>query len=151
MMQAAYKTYWGFCFFCFFPFLLFGQNGENPLPFVYEEPKFDTAPQFPGGSNVLINYLQESIIYPQHELEKKIEGNVLLKFMVSEKGDVYNVQVLNGVPGGANLAAEAKRVISQMPKWIPARKNGKNVEAEYILSVPFYINNKQKVKTTSPH
>ena len=65
--------------------------------------------------------------------------NVFVKFDVTKKGKVINVQVTNGVPGGPNLAKEALRLIQSMPDWIPATMKGKPVEAEYNLVIPFKI------------
>jgi len=130
--------------FCFLLLLLTtksatAQNEENPLPYAYKEPAFDTAPQYPGGSDAMMKYFKDSIRYPEPEKTKQLQGNVLVKFRVSEKGKIINIQVINGVPGGPNLARETERVIENMPAWIPAIKNGKQVEAEYMLSVPFKL------------
>ncbi|MDP1744209.1 MAG: energy transducer TonB [Bacteroidota bacterium] len=121
----------------------FAQNGEHPLPFVQQEPKYDTAPRFPGGSHAMMKYLDDSIRYPEPERTKFIQGNVMVKFSVTKEGRIIDVQLVNGVPGGPNLARESVRIIQSMPTWIPASKNGKPVEAEYNLSVPFKIKNKR--------
>ncbi|MES2140152.1 MAG: TonB family protein [Bacteroidota bacterium] len=121
----------------------FGQNGEHPLPFIQQEPKYDTAPRFPGGSDAMMKYFEDSIRYPEPERTKFIQGNVMVKFSVTKEGKVIDVQLVNGVPGGPNLAKESVRVIQSMPIWIPASKMGKPVEAECNLSVPFKIKNKR--------
>lgn len=121
----------------------FAQNGENPLPFVHQEPKYDTAPCFPGGPHAMMKYFDDSIRYPEPERTKFIQGNVMVKFSVTKEGRVIDVQVVNGVPGGPNLARESLRIMQSMPIWIPASKNGDPVEAEYTLSVPFKIKNKR--------
>ncbi len=130
--------------FLFFIFILitkssFSQSGENPLPFVYEEPKHDTAPQFPGGTTAMMKYFADSIQYPEPERSKGLEGGVYLKFIVSEEGKIIGVTPINGVPGAPNFVKESIRLMYAMPSWIPAKKNGKPVEAEYNLSVPFTL------------
>lgn len=120
------------------------QNGENPLPYVHQESKFDTAPRFPGGPEAMMKYFQDSIHYPEPEKTKGIQGEVFVKFDVTEEGRVVNVQLVNGVPGGPNFAKEAVRIMESMPAWIPASKNGKPVKAEYTLSVPFKLGNKEQ-------
>lgn len=117
----------------------FAQHGEHPLPFVPQEPKYDTAPRFPGGSYAMMKYFDDSIRYPEPERTKFIQGNVMVKFFVTKEGRIIDVQLVNGVPGGPNLARESVRIIQSMPIWIPASKNGKAVDAEYTLSVPFKI------------
>jgi periplasmic protein TonB len=121
------------------PFICIGQEGENPLPWSPPEPAYDIAPQFPGGPDALNKYFSDSIQYPEPEKSKGIQGYVMLKFEVSKKGEIINVQPVNGVPGGPNLVKEAIRVMLMMPKWIPATKNGKRVQAEYHINVPFKL------------
>lgn len=121
----------------------FAQNGEHPLPFVQQEPKYDTAPRFPGGPHAMMKYFEDSLRYPEPERTKFIQGNVMVKFFVTKDGRIINVQVANGVAGGPNLARESVRIIQSMPIWIPASKKGNPVEAEYTLSVPFKIKNKR--------
>lgn len=123
----------------------FAQDGENPLPFVPHEPLFDTAPCFPGGPPALMKYFEDSIRYPEPEKTKGIQGNVYMKFNVTQEGKITDVKSVNGVPGGPNLAKEAECLLHTMPLWIPANKNGKPVEAEYTLSIPF------KLKNANPH
>lgn len=117
----------------------FAQEGENPLPYVAQKPKFDTAPRYPGGDKAMKKFFEDSIRYPEPEKTKSIQGSVSIKFDVTKKGKVCNVKLINGVPGGPNLAKEAVRVMQTMPLWIPATKNKKPVTAEYYLHVPFVI------------
>lgn len=119
----------------------FAQDGENPLPFVQHEPLFDTAPRFPGGPHALMKYVEDSVRYPEPEKTKGIQGNVYMKFDVTTEGKIINVKAVNGVPGGPNLVKEAERLLQTMPLWLPANKNGNNVEAEYTLSIPFNLKN----------
>ncbi len=115
------------------------QEGENPLPYVMPEPAYDTAPQYPNGTVAMMKFFADSIRYPEPEKSKGLQGNVSLKFIVDSSGAVTHVQLINGVPYAPNLAAEAVRSMYSMPKWIPASKNGKPVQAEYYLSIPFRI------------
>ena len=117
----------------------FAQEGENPLPWNMPEPAYDTAPQYPGGSNAMLQFFADSVRYPEPEKSKGLQGGVSLKFIVDTSGAVTNVQLINGVPYAPNLAKEAVRLMYIMPHWIPATKNSKPVEAEYFLGVPFKI------------
>ncbi len=118
----------------------FAQDGENPLPYVHQEAKFDTAPRFPGGEEAMMKYFADNIIYPQPEKTKGLQGYVSLKFDVTKDGKIINIMATNGVPGAQNLVKEAIRIIKNMPAWIPANKNGIAVDViEYNLNVPFKI------------
>ena len=57
--------------------------------------------------------------------------------MVSETGDVKEVQVLQGVH--PVLDAEAVRVISSSPKWEPALLDGKAVSLTLVTPVIFKL------------
>jgi len=125
--------------FSFFAQLSLAQDGENPLPYAMKEPVYDTAPRFPGGPGAMLKFFEDSIRYPEPERSKLIQGYVSVKFEVTKKGKVVNVKLVNGVPGGPNLAREALRIMHTMPLWIPATKKGKPVLAEYNISIPFKI------------
>ncbi|GDX51259.1 hypothetical protein LBMAG27_03060 [Bacteroidota bacterium] len=112
--------------------LCFAQEGENPLPWNMPEPVYDTAPQYPGGPTAMRQFFADSVRYPEPEKSKGLQGGVYLKFIVDTSGAVTNVQLINGVPYAPNLAKEALRLMYSMPRWIPATKNGKPVEAEYF-------------------
>ncbi|MEO8150086.1 MAG: energy transducer TonB [Bacteroidia bacterium] len=118
----------------------FAQEEENPLPYKFEEPKFDTAPRYPGGENAMFKYFADNIKYPEPEKSKGLEGSVSLKFIVIKEGKITKVEALNGTPGAPNFVKEAIRVLENMPFWIPATKKGKPVDAEYYLTVPFELN-----------
>ena len=72
----------------------FAQDGENPLPYISQESKFDTAPRFPGGTKMMMEYFEKNIRYPEPEKFKKIQGQVSLKFDIEKSGKVINIQLL---------------------------------------------------------
>jgi protein TonB len=117
----------------------FSQGEENPLPWDPPEPVYDTAPRFPGGAEALNKFFADNIQYPEYERSKGIQGNVLVKFTVTKKGKLINIRIVNGVPGGPNLATESVRILEIMPQWLPATKRKRRVEAEHWLSVPFRL------------
>ncbi len=112
---------------------------ENALPYVIKESVYDFAPQFPGGAKALNKYYADSIIYPQDEKERKIQGYVMTTFTVTKKGKIKNIHIVNGVPGGPNFVKETIRLLENMPKWLPATKKGKRVDAEINMSILFKL------------
>jgi hypothetical protein len=110
---------------------------ENPLPYKYHQPEYDTAPMYIGGSAAMMAFIDSSIIFPEPEKTKKLKGNVCVKIDIDSVGQVVKVTSINGVPGAPNFVNEAQRVLLKMPRWIPAKKNGKPISATYYLSVPF--------------
>ena len=100
-------------------------------------------PSFPGGDKALSKYLAESIIYPQEAKEKRIKGRVYLEFVINEEGSVTDVKVIRGT-GNNSLDEEAVRVVKNMPKWIPGKKNGKAVSVKFTVPVEFKLTKKKK-------
>ena len=75
--------------------------------------------------------------YPGPCLDNKVEGRVICRFTITRDGAVKDVTVTKSVD--PLLDKEAVRVISLMPKWIPAKHNGERVDAKYSLPVTFRI------------
>ena len=94
-------------------------------------------PEFPGGEAGLINYLQQNLTYPEEARKYRIQGNVLISFMVEENGAVTSVQVLYGIGGGCD--EEAKHVIAEMPNWKPALKDGKSERVLFKMPISFKL------------
>jgi protein TonB len=98
----------------------------------------EQQPEFPGGTTALMKFLNDNLNYPVVAQENGIKGRVTLKFVVSRDGSVGNIQVLKGVD--PSLDKEAVRVVQSMPKWIPGKQNGKNVNVWFTLPVNFTLN-----------
>lgn len=99
---------------------------------VYE--KVDMMPEFKGGMNGLMTFMGESINYPKGS---KAEGKVLVSFIVDEKGNVTNAEVMKGVD--IELDEEALRVVKSMPKWIPGKVGDKAVKVKMTLPIVFKL------------
>lgn len=95
----------------------------------------EQQPQFPGGNEGLMKYLQETIKYPAEAAKQGIEGRVIVQFVVGSDGTVGNVKLMR--PVNPLLDQEALRVISAMPKWTPGKQDGKPVAVKYTIPVTF--------------
>ena len=97
----------------------------------------EQMPEFPGGMEALFKYMAENMKYPEDAKKQQVEGRVLVQFSVETDGSVSNTEVLMRV--FPSLDAEAVRVISGMPKWIPGKQNGKVVRVKYTIPVSFRL------------
>ncbi len=97
----------------------------------------EVMPEFEGGYEALLKYLQKNIKYPSIAKENQIEGKVVLNFVVNTEGDLSHVSVIRGIGGGCD--EEAIRVVSAMPKWKPGRHNGKTVPVRFTLPISFRL------------
>ncbi|MFO7722752.1 MAG: M56 family metallopeptidase [Bacteroidales bacterium] len=101
----------------------------------------ETSPQFPGGNEAMMKFMQANIRYPEAARKAGKEGVVYVQFTVTSKGSVTEVKVKKSVE--ASLDAEAVRVVSIMPDWIPGQKDGKAVDMAMVLPVSFKLGDKK--------
>lgn len=99
----------------------------------------DQMPEFPGGEQERLKFIQQNTRYPAEEKENRIEGTVYVSFIIDKQGNIKNIKVKRGVPGGAGLDKEALRVVSMMPKWKPGKQNGKEVLVQFYMPMRFQL------------
>lgn len=96
-----------------------------------------TVPQvfaeFPGNE---MKYISDSLRYPEEAEEKGIHGIVWVNMVVEKDGSFSNFSILRSPD--TLLNKEAIRVVSTMPKWIPAKEKGVSVRS--YNGVPVHFN-----------
>ena len=97
----------------------------------------NTTAGFIGGEVALSEYLANNLKYPKKARKKKIEGTVVVNFIVTENVTVTGANILRGIGGGCDI--EALRIVNDMPNWIPAIKNGITVRSTYNLPIQFKL------------
>jgi protein TonB len=91
----------------------------------------------PGGITGLTNYMIQNLKYPTAAKEAKVQGMVVVSFVVDAEGNVGSIEVLRGI--GTGCDEEAVRVISNSGIWTPAKKEGKAVATKMTLPVQFKL------------
>ena len=94
-------------------------------------------PSFPGGDAACFKWIIDNIKYPAGAIEKGIEGRVIVQFLVTKDGKITNAEVTHS--SDPLLDAEALRVIRSMPDWIPAKRNGQNIDMQFSLPLTFRL------------
>lgn len=94
-------------------------------------------PQFRGGETALLKFFQDNIQYPPQAVKDKVQGRVVVQFLIDPSGCVGDVNVVRSVR--EDLDAEAVRVAKMLPKFYPGRCNGKAVSVWYTLPVTFAL------------
>jgi len=114
----------------------------------------EIMPRFPGCEDLptnqerdycaqqkLMEYIYKNLRYPALAAETGVEGRVTIRFVVTEYGNVENVEILRDI--GAGCGEEAKKVIENMntfaEKWIPGRQGGRKVKVFFTLPVVFEL------------
>ena len=108
--------------------------------------QLEKNPDFPGGFNEFGEFLARNIKYPTSMRLNKIQGRVIVNFVVEKDGSLTNIHVLRGVVAEAD--SEAVRVLKLSPKWIPGVQNGKRVRASFTVPIMFTLVDDQSDKKT---
>jgi TonB family protein len=101
---------------------------------------YDTVeqmPSFPGGQSALFKYLSDEIIYPAVCINNKIQGRVIVSFIVERDGSITEAKIARSIDPA--LDKEALRVVRNMPNWIPGKRHGEKVRVKYTIPVTFRL------------
>lgn len=109
-------------------------NDKNAI---YSAIEVDKIPALVGGDKKLDQIIQQNLKYPDACLREGIRGTVYVQFIVDKNGKVKDAVVKNKI--NPLLAAEALRVVSLIPDWIPAEKHGETVNVRLTLPIRFKI------------
>lgn len=101
--------------------------------------ELDQKPQFKGGEGAMLRFIGANLKYPTVAVDNNLQGTVTVRFVVSNTGDIKNVEVVKGFH--ILCEKEAVRVVKMMPKWIPAKYKGQNVSVYYSLPIKFRLTN----------
>lgn len=107
-------------------------NGDNQIYTVVEQ-----QPEFPGGYESMMKFLQKNIKYPSQARRMGTEGRVFVGFVVNLDGKITDVTTVKGI--SADCDKEASRVIMMMPPWKPGKQNGRAVRVRFVLPVNFKL------------
>lgn len=109
---------------------------------VYAVSDCDVRPQFfhSNERHFLQSWVYKYLKYPERAIEQKLQGQVLVSFIIEKDGSVTNVEVEHGLD--EMLDDEAVRVISISPKWIPGQIKGKKVRTRMVIPVEFRLASK---------
>lgn len=97
--------------------------------------KVDIPAEFPGGINKARQFIANNIQYPDEAVENGVNGTVQVKFTVELDGSISNIQIVRKLGYGCD--EEVIRVLKRMPKWSPAKLNGKIVRSYFTMPISF--------------
>jgi TonB family protein len=103
----------------------------------------EVMPEYPdGGMKGMMEFVSKNIKYPVNAVKNRIEGRVVIQFVVEKDGSITNEKVIKGV--NPELDEEALRVYRLMPKWKPGMQRGKAVRVKYTSPILFKLPPKEK-------
>jgi TonB family protein len=101
--------------------------------------EFIRESEYPGGTAQWLRFLTKTLRYPENAWKNKIEGTVVVQFIVDEEGNPVDLKVIKSV--NAELDAEAVRVISGSKDWVPAVYGGRFVKSYKKQPIVFKLTN----------
>lgn len=97
----------------------------------------EVMPSYPGDMEAFYKFLAQQMHYPKEALENGIEGRVVVSFVVEEDGRLTHFEAVSSP--SPLLSNEAIRIMTQMPRWNPAKRMGRNVRCQYNIPVMFRL------------
>lgn len=108
-------------------------QAEAPIKFTVVQ----KIPEFPGGWSAFMQWLTKNLKYPKVAQNNKVQGTVVVTFIVNKDGSIANTRVSTSVD--AALDAEALRVMKMMPKWKPGMDKNKVCRTMIAIPVVFKL------------
>lgn len=120
-------------------------SSPPPSPLPYNVTDGDTIwfrveelPVFPGGSGALSNFLGKNMTYPEAAKKKKIQGRVVVGFVLTKECKITNAKIVTGID--TDCDNEALRVVNSLPQFEkPAQVNGRPVSYHFTLPVHYTL------------
>ncbi len=107
---------------------------------IYGAGDVEVMPEFPGGNEAMMKFIQENTVYPENAKKNGIGGRTFVSFTIEKDGSITDVKVLRGCDKECD--AEALRVVKSMPKWKPGKVKGQPVRVNFTM--PFVFKAPQK-------
>lgn len=98
----------------------------------------EKMPEFPGGEDAFTGFVRENVKYPAEAVKDKIEGRVIIKFIIRETGKYSDLKIIRSVR--SDLDNECLRVLAQMPDWTPGMIGEKPVSVSFSIPIRFVLN-----------
>jgi len=112
---------------------------EEKKKVIEEEPVYFVAveemPQPIGG----IQAIHDLIVYPEIAKRAGIEGRVYILAYLNEEGEVVKTEVIKGIGGGCDEAAE---FAVRKTKFSPGRQRGRAVKVKVMIPIIFRLSDK---------
>jgi len=97
----------------------------------------EEMPAFPNGSKALIETIVKTINYPLDAIDKKVEGKVHVRFIITKEGKAVQPSIIKGLL--PSLDAEVIKAINKLPKFVPGKNSGVPVNVWYALPISFKL------------
>lgn len=97
----------------------------------------ESMPQYVGGNDALLSFINSNLVYPDSARKNKIEGRTIIRFIVDTYGKLKCIKVVRGF--NKDCDAEALRIVSLMPDWQAGMHNHIPVNVSYTIPIDFKL------------
>jgi protein TonB len=97
----------------------------------------EQLPEFPGGMVEFMKWLTKNLKYPPSAQNRKVQGRVVVSFIVNKDGTIADAKVVK--PVDPTLDREAMRVVRMMPNWKPGLQMGKPCRTMFAIPIVFKL------------
>ncbi len=119
----------------------------------------EEMPRFPGcedqglsdkalddcAKNKMLEFIYTNIKFPATARQNKIQGMVVVQFVVNEDGKVSDFKIVRSIGGGCDEATlDMLHTMADTHTWIPGKQRGKAVKVLYTLPVKFKLRDDEK-------
>lgn len=116
----------------------------------------EKMPKFPGcesdndfsgcTTQKLDKYIDNNLVYPQHAIDNKVEGTVVVQFIVTEDGMIKDVQIKKDIGSGCGQASVdvIESMNNMAERWTPGAQRTRKVNVLITKHIEFKLGKKQK-------
>ena len=95
----------------------------------------DSMPEYPEGMKQLSEYIMQHLSYPEFEKQYKIQGRVVVSFVVRADGRICRPAVILPLSPGIDRAAV--KAVLDLKSWTPGKLNGVPVNVRMAIPLVF--------------
>ena len=130
----------------------FNEEGKMKKSYIYDEKgnrtknkkPYECMATFPGGDKALAAAISSVMRYPKEAQDKKIEGRVIVSFIIDTEGHMTRPKVVNKPDSIlAKAALEAFDKLARKYTWHKKKKKGKEVRVRFTMPFTFRIPHKK--------
>ncbi|MFT6053717.1 MAG: protein TonB [Roseivirga sp.] len=97
----------------------------------------EEMPTFPGGTEAYKEFQLNNLTYPAEAAIAKVEGKVILSFVIDKEGTLSDIVVARGIGHGCDEAAV--KMLIKSPSWTAGIQRGRAVKTKMNLAVIFKL------------
>lgn len=108
--------------------------------YIYSFDSIKSPPIYPGGVLKLYDFIHQNLRYPNTATKARIQGTVLLSFIIEKNGSISNIKIHKSP--GYGMGKEISRILFTSRKWVPGMKDGKPIRTRHRIPVKFSLGKK---------